>query len=191
MNITNVDETRSMTPEQKRLFELYQQRAVMKEAVTLASGKSSDIYFDGRMVQVFPESAYLIGEVIYERIKDLEIDAIGGIAVGAVPLITSAVISCHHHGKPIEGFWVREKKKDHGTQKQVEGNLAEGARVVIVDDVVTSGGSILKAVEAAVEFKNVDVVLVLSLIDRQEGGAERIRDLGHPFDAIYTKADFA
>src|SRR5207237_1330699 len=121
--------------------------------------------------------AYLIGEVLYERTRDANIDAIGGLQVGAVPLATAAVISYHRHGRPIEGFWVREEVKAHGTQKRVEGGLKPGSRVAVVDDVFTKGGSTLKAVEAVREL-GCEVVLVLALVDRLRGAEELFRGHG-------------
>ena len=103
-----------MERQKQRLFEFLSNRSFELKDVVLSSGEKSDYYIDGKMVEVYPESAYLIGEVLYDQIKDLDVDAIGGIEVGAVPLVTSTVISCYHHGKPIEGFWVREKAKAHG-----------------------------------------------------------------------------
>src|SRR5207253_2291063 len=112
----------------------------------LASGDSSNYYIDGRLSAVSSEAAHLIGEVIYNRTEGLGIDAIGGLEVGAVPLTTAAVISYHLHGKKMEGFWVREKAKEHGTRKLIEGGLRSGSRVAIVDDVFTKGTSAMKAV---------------------------------------------
>src|SRR5580692_3817843 len=85
----------------------------------LASGAMSDHYIDGKMTEVFSEAASLIGEILYDRTKDLGIDAIGGLEVGAVPLATAAVISYHHHGRKMEGFWVRDEVKAHGTRKLI------------------------------------------------------------------------
>src|SRR5258708_511740 len=130
-----------MSPAETQLLQLLKERSFTRGTFRLASGDVSDYYIDGRMTAVFSEAAHLIGEVLYEHTRDLSIDAIGGLEVGAVPLTTAAVISYHLHGRKMEGFWVRDKVKAHGTQKLVEGNLPRGSRVVIVDDVITKGSS--------------------------------------------------
>lgn len=173
----------------KRLFELIQDRAFVRGEVKLASGATSDFYIDGRMVAVAPESAHLIGQVFYDRIKDLEFDAVGGLAVGAVPLTASLVIACHHHDRAVEGFWVRPQPKEHGMQKKIEGKFPENARVVILEDVVTSGGSSLKAIEA-VEEAGGTVVGILALVDREAGARELFAERGYHYDPIFTKQDF-
>jgi orotate phosphoribosyltransferase len=154
------------------------------------SGEKSEYFIDGKMTAVSSEGAELIGEVLYERTKDLHIDAIGGLQVGAVPLITAAVISYQRHGKPIEGFWVREEVKAHGTRKQIEGALQKGMRVAIVDDVFTKGGSTLKAAQAAREF-GCEVVLVLALVDRLRGARALFREHGIVnYQAVFTIRQF-
>src|SRR2546426_12805333 len=120
----------------ERLLTLLKERAFLEREVVLASGEKSSYYIDGKMVEVCSEGAYLVGEVIYDQTKDLEFDAVGGLAAGAIPLVTSTVISYHQHGRNLEGFWVRVEAKSHGTKKLVEGNLPEGAKVVVLDDVV-------------------------------------------------------
>jgi orotate phosphoribosyltransferase len=142
------------------------------------------------MSAVFSEGAYLIGEVLYERTKDLGIGAIGGLEVGAVPLTTAAVIGYHLHGKKIEGFWVRNKEKTHGTKKLIEGNLQPGMRVAVVDDVFTKGESALKAAKAVMEI-SCEVVLVLALVDRLQGAAELFRGEGIAnYQSVFTICDF-
>ncbi len=179
-----------MTEIEARLLEVLKKRSFKLGHFRLASGGTSNYYIDGKMTEVHPEGAHLIGEVIYERTKDLGIDAIGGLQVGAVPLTTAAVISYYHHGRSVEGFWVREEIKAHGTQKRVEGGLGQGGRVVIVDDVVTKGGSALKAVEAAREL-GCEVVLVLALVDRLQGAEELFRLNGiEKYQAVFTIRDF-
>lgn len=166
-----------MSDNERKLLELLKKRSFKRGQFKLASGDTSDYFIDGKMTAVYSEGAYLIGEVLYERTKDLDIDAIGGLQVGAVPLTTAAVISYHHRGRQMEGFWVREEIKSHGTQKRVEGGLREGSRVAIVDDVFTKGGSALKAVDA-VRAIGCEVVVVLALVDRLRGARELFRNNG-------------
>src|ERR1700730_17803745 len=136
-----------MSEAERHLFRLLQQRSFARGEFRLASGDTSDYYIDGKMTEVYSAGAYLIGEVLYERTKDFTFDALGGLEVGAVPLTTAAVISYHQHGRQMEGFWVRDAAKAHGTKKLIEGNLKPHSRVVVVDDVVTRGSSTVKAVE--------------------------------------------
>src|SRR6266481_793774 len=116
-----------MSAAETQLLQLLNERSFTRGQFRLASGDVSDYYIDGRMSAVFSEAAHLIGEILYERTRGLEIDAIGGLEVGAVPLTTAAVISYHLHGRKMEGFWVRDKAKDHGTRKLIEGNLKDKA----------------------------------------------------------------
>jgi orotate phosphoribosyltransferase len=176
----------SGTPD--RLLALLRERCYRSGAVTLSSGKSSDFYCDGKMVALMGEGAHLIGEVFCDALADQEFDAIGGLAVGAVPLVTSAVVSCYQHGRPVEGLFVRSDAKGHGTRKRVEGKLRPGDRVVIIDDAATTGNSLMRAVRA-VEEEGATVVLVLVLVDRREGAETFFREHGYPFRSIFTKEE--
>lgn len=183
-----------MTDTERQLLELLKARSFRRaepgKPFTLASGEKSEYFIDGKMTAVCSQGADLIGEVIYERTRDAGIDAIGGLQVGAVPLATAAVISYNRHGRPIEGFWVRDEVKDHGTQKRVEGALRKGMRVAVVDDVFTRGGSTMKAVEAVREF-GCEVVLVLALVDRLRGAGELFRQNGiADCRSVFTIRDF-
>ena len=179
-----------MSTIEAELFELLKKRSFERGRFVLASGDVSDHYIDARTSAVFSEAASLIGESIYERTKARRIDAIGGLAVGAVPLTTAAVISYHLHGEKMEGFWVRDEVKTHGKKKLIEGNLNRGSRVVIVDDVFTQGKSALKAVKAVREF-GCEVVLVLALVDRLQGARELFQKEGiNNFESLFTIRDF-
>ena len=179
-----------MTSSESQLLELLKTRSFKRGTFQLASGGTSDYYIDGRLTAVSSNGARLIGEVIYEQTRDLAIDAIGGLAVGAVPLTTAAVISYHLHGKPMEGFWVRDAAKEHGTKKLVEGNLKPGSRVVIVDDVITEGNSSLKAIHE-VRKMDCEVVLVLAMVDRLKGAEALFRGEGiAQFRSVFTIRDF-
>jgi orotate phosphoribosyltransferase len=170
-----------MTDTEHRLLELLKDRSFRRapagQPFRLASGATSEYFIDGKMTAVHSEGARLIGDAIYEHTTDANLDAIGGLQVGAIPITTAAVISYHDHGRPIEGFWVRDSAKDHGTQKRIEGGLKPGMRVGIVDDVFTKGGSALKAAEAVREF-GCEVVLVLAIVDRLQGARDLFREHG-------------
>lgn len=183
-----------MTDTERRLLELLKTRSFRKaepgQLFTLASGEQSDYFIDGKMTAVNSEGAALIGEVLYQWTKDANLEAIGGLQVGAVPLTTAAVISYHQHGRSIEGFWVRADVKSHGTQKKIEGALKPGMRVAVIDDVFTRGGSTLKAIEAVREL-GCEVVLVLALVDRLRGAKELFRQHGiTDYRTVFTIRDF-
>jgi len=179
-----------MTATEKELLHLIKTRAFRDDGpFTLSSGQSSPYYIDGKLIEVHSRSTRLIGEVLYEHTKDLEIDAIGGLEVGAVPMTAAAVMAYDLHGEEMEGFWVRDKAKSHGTGKQVEGKVGPGDRVVIVDDVITTGSSAMRAIEVVRNLK-CEVVAVIALVDRLTGAEDRFRSLGiQDYRALFTIRD--
>jgi orotate phosphoribosyltransferase len=178
-----------MSELERQLLELLKQRSFKRGTFKLASGDTSDYYIDGKMTQVFSRGAYLLGEVLYERTKHLPMDAVGGLEVGAVPLTTATVISYQSHGREMEGFWVRDAVKAHGTKKLVEGNLQPGQRVVIVEDVVTRGESAVKAIRAVKEM-GCEVLQVITIVDRLRGAAELFRANGvTAYTPVFTIRD--
>ena len=178
-----------MSTNRERLLHLIRTKAYRAGEVTLASGKKSDFYIDGKMIEVSPEGAYLIGELMYERIKALEAAAVGGLAVGAVPLVASIVISAYHHHGRLEGFFVRDEAKSHGTMKVIEGYQPQpGERVAVIDDVITSGNSVMKAIEAVKQCQ-AQVAGVLAIVDRDAGGRQFFESQGYRYESIFTKQD--
>ncbi|MFC1477876.1 orotate phosphoribosyltransferase [Candidatus Margulisiibacteriota bacterium] len=153
---------------------------------TLASGKKSDFYFDGRIVSCSAQGSKLIAEVILDMINDTGAIAVGGLTMGADPIAASVAAISASTDKPIDCFIVRKEPKAHGTGQQVEGICPKGADVVIVDDVITTAGSTLKAI-AAVEKLGCKVVKVISIVDREEGGAEALSD--YDFQPIFKKSE--
>jgi orotate phosphoribosyltransferase len=179
-----------MTPNEEKLFAVLKERSFRSGEFVLASGDRSTYFIDGKMSMVSSAGAYLIGQVLFEHSQDLAFDAIGGLAAGAIPLATSAAIGYHLNGRPMEGFWVRNEVKDHGTKKRVEGNVKPGSRVVILEDVVTRGQSALKAIDAVREI-GCEVVRVLTLVDRLQGGEALFREKGiTDYRAVFTIRDF-
>ncbi|MBN2058221.1 MAG: orotate phosphoribosyltransferase [Candidatus Saganbacteria bacterium] len=148
---------------------------------TLASGKKSDFYVDCRKVTLHPKGAKLIGKLILEKIKGLKVEAVGGLTLGADPII-GAVITL----SDLPGFIVRKKAKEHGTQQRIEGLIQKGWNVLIVEDVATTGASALQAIEAA-EAAGAQVVKVISVVDREEGAAETLRS--YAFEPLLKKAE--
>lgn len=177
------------TESEIELLELLKQRAVRRGTFLLASGGTSDIYIDTRMLAVFSRSTRLIGEVLYERTWDLDFDALGGLETGAIPLVTATVLTYDLYGRQKEGFWVRNQPKSHGTQKLVEGCLTKGNHVLLLEDVCTSGSSVLRAVQVVREL-GCEVVGVLTLLDRLQGARELLAKNGvENFSSVFTVQD--
>lgn len=168
-----------MKEELKKL--LKETGAVKFGEFTLSSGKKSDFYVDCRKVTLHPKGAKLIGKIILDKIKGQKVDAIGGLTLGADP-ITSAVVALGE----IPGFIVRKKAKEHGTQQKIEGLIESGWKVVIVEDVATTGTSALQAIEAA-EAAGAKVIKVISVVDREEGASETLK--AYDFDPIFKKSE--
>jgi orotate phosphoribosyltransferase len=173
-----------------RLAELIRERSFGRRKVVLASGRESNFYFDMKPTMFHPEGASLLAKMILARLSGLGIDYVGGLEMGAVPLIASVAAFSHEQGKPLPGFFVRKAVKDHGTKKRIEGpeSLA-GKRVAILEDVTTTGGSAIQAVEVARQA-GAEVALVLSIVDRLEGAADSFAKAGVPFAALFTADDF-
>ena len=174
-----------VTQRTKRILELaHETGALLYGDFTLASGKKSGHYFEGKRLTLHPEGAYQLGREVLDRLAEIDVDAIGGLAMGAFPMITAVALVSHLEGRPISSFIVREASKAHGTKRQIEGHFKEGSRVAIVDDVITTGGSVRKAIEA-VEAANCKVVKVIVIVDRHEGGSDKLKKEGYDFTAIF------
>ncbi len=172
------------TESAKRIREIASEvGALLQGEFTLASGKKSDYYFDGKKLTLSPEGAYWVGKAMFDELTEIDVDAIGGLAIGADPIVTAVALISHLEGKPIPAFIVRDVAKEHGTKRKIEGHLKPGSRVAIVEDVITTGGSVSKAIEA-VEAVNCKVVKVIVLVDRHEGGSDKLKKKGYNFTAI-------
>ena len=176
-----------------RLLELLKEKSYERGKFALASGRESDIYIDGKQTTLSAEGSYLVGKIFYDIIRmfKIPIEGVGGLSLGADPIVTAISLVSYTEGNPIHAFIVRKEPKKHGTSLWVEGgkNLSKGARVAIVDDVVTTAGSTLKAIHRAKE-EGYEVVKVLTLVDRDEGGRENLAKEGYQLEAIFTKEDF-
>lgn len=177
-----------MNAERQRLVDMVKSIALSRGHFILASGKESSYYLDGRLITLSPEGAYLIGKLMFEKLCDMPVDAVGGLTMGADPVATAIAVVSHLEGKPIPAFLVRKAVKGHGKQKLVEGPLPAGARVAIVEDTVTTGESALQAI-AAVEEAGCSVVIVLALVDRLEGARELLTEKGYAFEPLMTVAE--
>ncbi|MCL2149759.1 MAG: orotate phosphoribosyltransferase [Dehalococcoidia bacterium] len=173
-----------MSDYSRRILELAEETgAVLYGDFTLSSGLKSDHYWDGKKITLSAPGTYLIGQAILERLAGLEIDAVGGPEIGAIPIATAVALVSHLEGRGIPSFIVRKSPKEHGTRKPVEGYLHKGNRVAVVEDVVTTGESVLKAI-AVIEECGGKVVKVIALVDRHEGGRDKLRLAGYNFESI-------
>lgn len=161
---------------------------------TLASGRKSRYYINCKQTTFMSEAMPLLGRLFFERIKTIEqqgsarIAAVGGLTLGADPIACAVAYHSALQGTPIQAFSVRKEPKGHGAQKWVEGFEQSGARVVIIEDVVTTGASTLKAIDGALQA-GFQIVKVLALVDRQEGGCEELLKNGYELESIYTTED--
>jgi orotate phosphoribosyltransferase len=170
-----------------RLLELFKTRAFTFGHFKLASGKESSYYINSKKAFFNSEVVWLLGEALWELTRDLDLQAIGGLEVGAIPMAVAAAQRYHADGRALEGFFVRKQVKEHGSQERVEGVLKPGFRVAVVDDVVTSGGSVAQAI-AEVEKAGAEVVAVSCIVDRLEGARERLAK--YRYLPIFTIRDF-
>ena len=178
----------------RRLIEIVKVRSFSMGGETkLVSGRSTNFYFDMKPSMLHAESAHLIAILMLDALQDSAVDYIGGLEMGAVPLATSVSVLSHAEGRPIGAFFVRKQAKEHGARKLVEGlapgETLRGKRVVILEDVTTTGGSSIKAIEA-VRAEGAIVERVITVVDRLEGAAETFKAAGVPFQALLTTTDF-
>jgi orotate phosphoribosyltransferase len=185
--------SRPLTELRARLQEIIRKRSFGRGNITLASGRKSDFYFNLKPTMLDAEGAALLAELTLDALQGERIDYVGGLEMGAVPLAGAIAQLSFMRGKPIQAFFVRKKPKDHGAKLSVEGlapgeSLA-GKRVVIVEDVTTTGGSAIKAVEAVRE-SGAEIVMVLTMVDREEGATDAFREAGLDFRSLYKAAEF-
>jgi orotate phosphoribosyltransferase len=174
--------------ELKDLAHLVHTHALKKEKRLLSSGKMSDFYFDCKAITLSPDGAYLAAKAMLDKIDLFNTDAIGGLELGATPLVGAMAVLCRKF--PVTFFIVRKMAKTHGERKLIEGpGLRPGARVVVIDDVVTSGMSVMQAVDA-VWAQGANVTKVVVLVDRKEGGSQFLAHQGIPLESVFTAKDF-
>lgn len=170
------------------LAQFVQARAIREGDFTLASGAKSSVYCDGKQVTFSGEGALLVADAILNEIDAMPVDAIGGLEMGAIPIVAAVALRSAQRGKNISAFVVRKEVKGHGTRKVIEGPVDAPCNVVIVDDVVTKGGSIIQAITAA-KAAGHTVLLALSILDREEGGAKALLNAGIPYRSLVTMSE--
>jgi orotate phosphoribosyltransferase len=176
--------------DKETLLGLVREKALKFGDFTLASGKKAKYYLDGKQVTLDPNGAKLIAEGILDILAEGEMpDAVGGMAIGADPITASVMTMSAVRETPLLGFLVRKESKGHGTQQFIEGPVQAGQTCVIVEDVVTTGGSSLKAIER-VEAFGMKVQGVIAIIDRMEGGHEAFAEAGYQLSSLLKITDF-
>ncbi len=181
--------------DRERLIDLIKTRSYQyseNPPFKLSAGGYSNFYFNLKKTTFSPEGQYLVGKILFEKIKELsiKIDAIGGLTMGADPIALAVARCSFDCGEPIEAFTIRKEPKGHGAMLQIEGYFKKGDRVVIIDDVITTGASTIKAIKAADEFGfNIQAVIVL--VDRcEQNGRQNIETFGYKVHSILTIDDF-
>ena len=184
-----------LTPKEQ-LLEILKEKSVCRGAFTLASGAQSDFYVDAKLTTSDPRAALLVGSVGWELVKEttragiIHVDSIGGLTMGADWMALSIGIAAHLEDlqAALRVFSVRKSAKEHGRLKRIEGNFSPGDSVVVVDDVITTGGSTIQAIDA-IEEAGGRIAFVIAIVDRQERGRENIEKRGHKVVPIFTRAE--
>ncbi|MBP1746193.1 MAG: orotate phosphoribosyltransferase [Deltaproteobacteria bacterium] len=177
--------------EKDRLLKILKSLSYEEGDFVLASGKRSTYYIDAKETTLNPEGMYLVGNIMYTMVREISaIDAVGGVSIGGDPLVCAVVLAAYGKKDGLVGFLIRKEPKGHGTNRWVEGgrNLKKGMNVIILEDVVTTGGSSLKAIEAT-EKEGYNVKGIVAILDRLEGGKDTIESKGYIFKSIFTLKD--
>jgi len=174
-----------------RLKEIIKEKSYITDGdFKLVSGATSNFFFDMKVTLLDPEGANLAAELILDKIEGQNIKAIGGLAIGACPIASAVCVKSYGSKTPVNAFYVRKEPKKRGTQKMIEGAvLQEGDRVVMIDDVTTSGGSVIKAIDLVQEL-GCKVVKVITIVDREQGAKDNLAKKELVLDAIFSKHDF-
>jgi orotate phosphoribosyltransferase len=178
----------SLDEARAKLLAIVNEKAVFKGDFTLASGQKSNYYIDGKFTSLTSDGLAYFAKVILEMIKDEGVKFIGGPTMGADPIIGGTIAMSHLMGRPIDGFIIRKEQRDHGRMKMIEGPLIKGEKVIIVEDVTTTGGSVIKGIKM-VEEMGCTVVRVISLVDRLQGAQQNFKDAGYKFTPIFEVSE--
>ena len=175
-----------VTGHRERLAQLLRTKSLVRGEITLSSGQKSDYYLDCKLTTLDPKGALLTGYAVLELLDEMRVrpDAIGGMSMGADPIVSATAVVSEIEGRPLPGFLIRKEPKKHGRRKQIEGMEQLFRKVVIADEVCTTGASTKEAIDAA-EREGCEVVAVISLVDREEGGSEMLR-AKYNYRSIFT-----
>jgi orotate phosphoribosyltransferase len=179
-------------PRWTRLRDLISEHSLKLGDFVLSSGRQSKYIFQLRQATMHPEGATLMGDIIVDYMRAEGLFCVGGLAVGAVPMVSAVAVMSHVKGFPVEAFFVRKEAKSHGALERIDGHVAANGEALMIDDVATSGGSIIKAMEGLhEEHPGCRVTRALVVIDREEGAAEALAARGIALASIFKKSDFA
>lgn len=171
------------------LARILKERALAFGDFTLASGKRSTYFIDGKQATLDAEGAYCLARLVLAEIEGLRVDAVGGMTLGADPIVGATIALAGAAGIPLRGFIVRKERKERGMTDQVAGPLRDGDRVVMLEDVITTGGMTLKAIEAVERERNIQLVKIIAMVDRLQGAREAIEEEGFELVSLFTVAD--
>jgi len=182
--------TESQQTKRARLRDIIAERCFSRgKPFQLASGRWSDFYFNMKPAMLDPEGIDLLADLVLARIADIDAKYIGGLVMGSVPVSVAVALKSHATPSPRQAFWVRKETKDHGAKSRIDGYLAEGANVIMVEDVTTTGGSVLQAIEE-VKKRGCKIAAVITIVDRLEGAKEHLAEAGIELIALYDAKDF-
>jgi orotate phosphoribosyltransferase len=183
----------TLEADRTRLLEILRTLSFERRKVILASGRESDFYIDCKRTALTAEGHVLIGRLMFDRVRKLQplVRGVGGLTLGADPIASAIALTSFLEGEPVDALIVRKEPKGHGTGQWIEGRktIPDGSRVVVIEDVVTTGGSALKAIERC-RAERLEPVACLALVDRAEGGREAIEAQGVPLQALFERKDF-
>jgi orotate phosphoribosyltransferase len=174
----------------QRLREIIRDRSLLQDrGFVLSSGRSSNFFFDMKRTLLDPEGAVLVTDLLFDMIRGEDVDAVGGLETGAIPIV-ALLCARSWPEKPITGFFVRKEAKGHGTDQRIDGLLDPGSRVILFEDVTTTGGSVMQAAE---QVRRVDckIVRIISIVDRLEGAVDNFKAAGIAFESLFTWRDFS
>jgi orotate phosphoribosyltransferase len=178
-------------PRWSRLHRIILDKSLKFGDFVLTSGARSTFLFQLRQTTMHPEGAALIGEIVVEYMERNALKCVGGLELGAVPLVSAISVASHYKMYPVDAFFVRKSAKSHGARERIDGHVRDGGEVLLVDDVATSGKSIITAVEAMKEeFPTCFVRCAFVVVDRQEGAAQNLAERGIQLVSLFKKNDF-
>jgi len=185
-----VTQMSDLSSKRERLLTIVRNQSWLRDReFHLTSGRSSNFFIDLKKTMFDPEGAALLADILFDRIRNEDVDYIGGMEAGGIPIVAILIMRSWPE-KPLKGFFVRKAAKGHGTDERIDGFIERGAKVILFEDVTTTGGSAMQVVDQARRL-GCDVVKVISVVDRLEGAAENFREAGVKFEALFTRRDFS
>ena len=181
--------TPDLSHKRQKLLAIISRASVLQgQEFRLTSGGASNFFIDLKKTMLDPEGASLLADLLFDKIKTEDVDCVGGMETGAIPIV-AAICARSWPEKPINGFFIRKEAKGHGTDQRVDGVLERGSRVILFEDVTTTGSSVMRAVDQARLFQ-CTILKVITVVDRLEGAEENFRNAGIAFEALFTRRDF-